>query len=215
MIHHRKKFIFIHIPKCGGSSITKQAFFKKRSQENAHKSISEYAKTKDLTKFKQFSITRNPWDRIVSLYFFWRNMNKKHPYYKWDKYAVQFIHDKNLNFEEFVQAIYSKNSKKFFFKSYDFENHKTKKEIDHTKSQRSLLENNGLVNLTFIGRFENLQNDFDKICDIIKIPRSTLPHANKSPHKHYSEYYNDRTREMIERKYKEDIKEFGYNFWHE
>lgn len=138
-------------------------------------------------------------------------MDTNHPYYMWDKYAVDFIRTKNLSFEEFVQAVCSR--KTFFFKSMAFEKYNAKEEIDHIKSQKSLLHNKGSINFTFIGRFENLQNDFDKICDIIKIPRSTLPHANKSSHKHYSEYYSDRTRKMIGKKYKEDIEEFGYNFW--
>ena len=66
--------------------------------------------------------------------------------------------------------------------------------------------------LDFIGYFENLQNDFEKICNQINLNKMKLPHFNQTKRKPYYIYYDDRTKSIVSYLYKNDIEHFNYNF---
>ena len=73
-------------------------------------------------------------------------------------------------------------------------------------------DDNGHIIMDFIGRYESLETDFEQICARIGLGRIELPHLNKSTNKNYKDYYNERTKRIVEEWSKRDIETFGYEF---
>jgi hypothetical protein len=74
-------------------------------------------------------------------------------------------------------------------------------------------------NCDFIGRTENLKEDFNIVCDKIQIPRPKLiiQNTNLSTYntvydRDYTEYYDEETREIVAEVFAKDIEYFGYKF---
>ena len=204
MISHRHKCIFIHIPKCGGTSIEDILFkpLKERTTKDLWMLPNEY-QTGGLqhlmsshiieevggdifSKYFTFSFVRNPWDKMVSQYNYTIAKRKD----LLDHIGIT----KSASFEEYINCVSSTE----IFVQWD--------------QQYKFLYINKKCVVDFIGRFENLQEDFNVVCNKIGIPQQQLPHKNATKHKHYTEYYDDETRQIVAEKYAKDIEYFGYEF---
>jgi hypothetical protein len=83
-----------------------------------------------------------------------------------------------------------------------------------------LLDADGNLAVDFIGRFENIRADFrtvlERINDIHPLPPEKhwrLPLRNPTNNsKHYSEYYDAKTKKLVEKVFKKDIDYFGYTY---
>jgi len=63
--------------------------------------------------------------------------------------------------------------------------------------------------MDFIIRFEQLNEDFAKICNQLELPLEDLPVRNKSNRKHYAAYYDEELVGLVRKKFHEEI-EFGH-----
>jgi len=216
VVSRKLNFIFIHIPKTAGSSIGDPSYkkFRKGSLiqylEDGDEAHQGHIKAIDLKKkvkepwqdFFKFCFVRNPWDRLVSAYSFYKQsvssvsslISFTQEYYKRHTVLGQQI-SKCQDFREFC---------------LNMQNY----ELDlHFEPQLNFItdtENNVLVD--FIGRFENLKGDLEKICDRIKIPQIELPHYRKTKRKDFKIYYDDETKEIVSKKYQNDIEFLNYSF---
>ena len=64
----------------------------------------------------------------------------------------------------------------------------------------------------FYCRFECLQPDMNLVFDRLGLEREKLGFVNQSKHAHYSSYYTDTARKLVESVYQKDIEYFGYMF---
>lgn len=67
-------------------------------------------------------------------------------------------------------------------------------------------------NVDYIIRFENLETDFERVCEKIGIPKSPLPIRNKSTKDAHYKYYDQETIDIISERFNDEIQYFGYSF---
>jgi hypothetical protein len=65
-------------------------------------------------------------------------------------------------------------------------------------------------NVDFVMRFEQLNDDFLKVCERIGIPFTPLPVRNKSERAHYSTYYDPELIELVRDRFNDEVSHFGY-----
>ena len=188
MISHKHKCIFVHIAKTGGTSIEHVLDPNVKIDQNLN--VKSTGNTKFIGKhWKIVDYKKKRNKDIFDSYFkftFVRNpWESEVSLWKW----FQLAKGETISFEKHIN--------------------RRKKRMGFTEW---MCDKNGNNLIDFIGRFENLQKDFNIVCDKIGIPQRKLPHKNKSNHKHYTEYYNDETRSIVAEKYAKDIKRFGYRF---
>ena len=81
-----------------------------------------------------------------------------------------------------------------------------------TKLQSDMVtDENGNILVDFVGRYENLHHDLEKIANILHLDVS-LPRLNSSQHKDYRSYYNKRSKDLVAKYFQKDIEIFGYHF---
>lgn len=81
------------------------------------------------------------------------------------------------------------------------------------ESQLRMISINNEIKMDFIGKFENLQEDWHKICDILGVHNRTLPHLNDlSNRPHYTNFYHDHSRKLVAAGCRAEIEHFNYAF---
>lgn len=192
---NKYNILFVHIPKNAGTSVCEYI-----QCGHGHKNVDVLMKNK--IKYPtaiSCCIVRNPWDRIWSLYnyfkmkdSYWHSNTKKAPNKLTEQHIITQTQCKN--FTDFVKLV-------------------TTKKIDciHTKSQVSWIKYDGKIIVDKIIFFEDdLNTQFNNILNSQNFKLNCINSSNKPCT--YKEQYTDETKKMIYNFYIEDITEFNYKF---
>jgi chondroitin 4-sulfotransferase 11 len=214
--HEEPKFIFIHIQKTGGVSISNllRRYSPTTTPGRGLRHISARRALKQVENpddYFKFAFVRNPWDRLVSWYTMIDEARKGVADGTAEPMTRRLIKKNNLfkyvlrcgpTFDEFVINCTEKQWMGNGYYSFTF------------NQLRYLTDKNGEVLVDFIGRFENFAQDISHVFDKLGLEASQLeiPHENRSAHSHYSEMYTPETREIVRKRFRRDIEFFGYEF---
>lgn len=199
ILDHTHRYVFIAVPKTGSISV----HFTLGHGDNIpepplyHQSITTALQNHpECANYLKFGIIRNPWARTLSLY---NDFTLKRIH----QYSGQIRHDKPLfgefaNFEDFCVNVKNTPWINDIF----------------LQSQTSLLELNGVPAMNYIGRFENLHEDFQTICKMIGVDVGPLQQHNtgKYDNSNHRQHYTAIARDAIAALYHDDIERYGYEF---
>lgn len=131
----------------------------------------------------KFAFVRNPWDRYVSAVLAHKD------YRDIDKDGFTDFTINNLG-----QWAFPKN----------------RVSITHFRPQcHFILDNDNNIGVDYVGRFENMFNDWLYICSVVGCI-ADLPHLNRGNHLPYKEYYTSETWRIVSEAYRLDIQMFDY-----
>lgn len=209
-------FLFVHIAKTGGTSVRAAlrrlrwrdpwywpmflcARFDHLSGHRLALKLPRHAKViaaKELLPREifnalfKFAFVRNPWDLQVSSY---HHIRRERPCHLGG-------HD---NFTDFLRWKFDPE------RPYQYH-------IDTSIERQSdyLIDLDGRPCVDFIGRYEQLADDFARICAHLGLACPALPHRRRAPDRDadYRRYYTDESAAWVARHFARDIQWFGYSF---
>nr|WP_166417661.1 sulfotransferase family 2 domain-containing protein [Cochlodiniinecator piscidefendens] len=214
IISHGRKYIFIHIPKTGGTSMalalearamkddmmlgdTPKA--KRRrgrlSEQQASGRLWKHSRMRDIyglvtqeeiENYFTFTMVRNPWDRMVSYYHWLKNQNFAHP-------AVSLA--KSCEFDAFIK------------------DNGTQRAMLAGNASHYMKDQNDVEQCDHFVRLEHHAEDIVRLEKHLGFSLGSLPTENKSTrNQDYRLYYSTATMTIVEQCCSEDIHRFGYSF---
>ena len=193
ILDKQSRFMFLASRKCGTQSVCRyllkdRCIVRKDSPNTHSKKINGYSNL-DIEYIFKFTIVRNPYERVISAF---------HALQQYSQRKGKVPAD--IDFKIFVKEILSK-------KGIEYDVH-----FEPQYPNLFYFTETGKVPVVdFIAKLENIDEDWKYISSIIKCD-SVLPHKNKSEHNHYSSYYDEETKDLIDELYKTDIQLLHYKF---
>jgi len=211
MISHEHECVFVHVPKCAGQSIEHvfldlvdltweaRAPLLLRPNDRPELGPPRLAHLKACEYVKYHYLSQKLFDQYFKFAFV-RN--------PWDRTVSLYKYSAVVHSGDFRTFVLRELATVLWQPHYWF-----------VGPQREFLySEDGELLVDFVGKFETLQADFDKVCESLGLPAIKLKHVNKggAPSRPdlgaYQNYYDDETRQCVGELYIEDIQIFGYQF---
>ena len=151
--------------------------------------------------FFKFAFVRNPWDRLVSCYL--DKLAKGRPGLHSPPSLAAKVYP-GMPFAEFVEIVSQTSDSEANI---------------HFQSQCRVICDSGegsSIMADFVGRFETLASDFDTVMERVGVGRvQRIPHLRKSKAREarpYHVFYDERLRNLVYQRYRDDVDLFGYSF---
>lgn len=214
IINSDRQFIFIHIPKVAGTSISKSlggepGMFLAQNVLGEQQLISSHTYASEVKRFMgseqynaffKFAFVRNPWDRLYSLYNFMVNSEEINR-------GKHIFDQEEAHRRGFKWFLLENRTKYTRVKLYG---------VDVTICQQItpqldwLTQDNRLI-VDYVGTYENLQQDFSLISERIGITEPLRWH-NKFSSRNYVHAYDNEMIDFVTHYHEKDIQMFHYTF---
>ena len=238
VINDKEKFVFIHIPKNAGNTVSRLLIKEFKGcnvdlygikyrvlQHGALKWVGNNFPEKLL--YKKICFSRNPFSRMVS----WWTYNRSHEKF-WEEYDLA-RHARDMEFNEWLLKCIQRGRQELvpqvYFISPNFKYKITNR--DSTIDTHPLRHNNfirekfGLGETDnptpiyqpitdFIGKVENLEQDMRRLFDYLGITYNVIDVTKENTSKEsfdYREQYNTESVEIVQSIFKQDFEYFNYD----
>jgi hypothetical protein len=220
-----KDVLFIHIPKTSGKLITDN--MAKNSIKPAYGHL-PYKIWKDLypnigANTKSFTYVRNPFDRMISLYFYGLSLDRyEAPQVK--RIAPWFSKDDSIDFDfnKWLEWNYNTNINNLKkIKAVDLKTNEIEMisyfELYFSNQIYLLYDKDNVLNQNIhIIKYEDFcsnNNIIEEYFEKINLTNYDFRRVvNESKHNHYTSYYNQESIKLIKKYFEEDLKVFNYKF---
>jgi len=184
--------------------------------------------------YYKVAFVRNPWDWLVSYYFYYKKLSStttggytgtrklftlSDGAIKINKIASDALGEKaveikdkeNISFKEFLMVVESES------KNYEKGVKLNQLAYPYQPQYKYLVDKDDDIVVNFVGKYENLENDWKYLCERLKLVANrrtnlALSRLNQSEHRDYRLYYDESDAEMVYNVYKKDIGLFDYSF---
>lgn len=186
----KNNFIFYKLAKNAGTSF--KYFFNEKVPDIKYLPYGQFITDKNIIDFRknayEFFITRNTYDRVVSLFKYLVKIDRKNE-----------IFHKNISFIEFLSKI-----DPLFKLNYNggSKSNMINRVASHIIPQTTFNCDNF--------HLHNLNNHMPEICDNIGLSHCKIKKLNTTTHANYKEYYDDKSIEMVNNIYGEEIKKYNF-----